>query len=1214
MKRSILAIVFICTCLTLQAQIKLKGQDAICIGKLAHFDYAPPSGKKVKSTFWDFGDGFTASRYDPIHLYKKTGTYKVVLKVQFTDGTNNTERKDFKVRELPNAAVELSDNSELCFNNNNVCITDLSTAAAADQPLKRKNIIWGDGTTTQRGYVPSTLEICHKFPTRSSYFISLETIDTFGCSSKASVKVRLEPSPVAGIVSTVDMINCGSKGEVTIYQNSRYNGSGSLSYQWDIDGDLSSKAHTSNDPIKKTITSTQVIQAKLTVTSPNGCSDETSKKIMVKISDFDQNREIHVTPKTICYNKGGKVQADFLGQPDENISWYLDGKPVYGNRIKSEIDIEKHKIALGKHEFAISVEKNGCRILKKDSFTVRGPIVDMSIVNQVQCFGNRRVFMVNTSESLDSSKQQFLWRVTDRYGEDCIIHRASGANKYKNCNTTMGWFAKHDFSEPGTYRVDFEVKDNLTGCHDQIHDYVSIGNCGRCNYDSINPFIICEGETLFESKGDNDPIVYSVDTGKTWLPLLTPVRSLSAGIHDMMFVFKFNLPLQVEDYGDDSIRITGGGGVLFDTLRIRKYLHVLPQKKDSLTFKFQDSCTSMNVEMNLQKGLFYKGDKLIINWGDGYFTRRTYGDTTVDKYFSHKYYKERLDTVIRITLITADGCKNEYIEPVQYGYQSNIYVTGKPCYGDSVFISTNILNTATHTFWTSTNNMGNISLTLDGKPIPGSPYRDVYHLDAGWHEVKLKAVSNTGCVIEDQLNFDIQSVSANVKKESRTFYCSGPRRFKDSSQLFPSNTPQPLMHYTWDLGTGHYSSHEKNPTKEFEASRFITIQHAVRSAYGCTDTFRFQIRNLKTEPRYHINDPDGCAPHTVSLSNITAGSGHFIWEVEDSVNFTTETYDKDNFTHTYTTPGLYHIRLIGVDSAYDPVNDKMEYCYSMYPKFGEERDILVLPSSHPGILGPDTICLGDVIYLESQCGEGYTSVNWVSPDGHTKLGAQEPFQTKMDELGSFRFQIEPRFYDQPVVPKCISSISKTVTVLDANADFWPDPNNKPTVYTFINNSSPRNSRFTWNFGHPESGEQNISNELNGKHNYGGSSGTYNVCLSLISPLGCKDTFCKPMDIQYFFELEKYNVFTPGNNDGLNDQFEITLVGEEWYRVEITNRWGEKVFEQSSDVPQDEPVHWNGKVFNTGVNCPAGTYYYVIHYKKMDGSEREKVSGVVTLIR
>ena len=41
---------------------------------------------------------------------------------------------------------------------------------------------------------------------------------------------------------------------------------------------------------------------------------------------------------------------------------------------------------------------------------------------------------------------------------------------------------------------------------------------------------------------------------------------------------------------------------------------------------------------------------------------------------------------------------------------------------------------------------------------------------------------------------------------------------------------------------------------------------------------------------------------------------------------------------------------------------------------------------------------------------------------------------------------------------------------------------------------------------------------------------------------------------------------------------------------IFNRWGEKVFEST-----DKNSTWNGQNRNTGSDCPAGTYYYIVKY-------------------
>ena len=72
---------------------------------------------------------------------------------------------------------------------------------------------------------------------------------------------------------------------------------------------------------------------------------------------------------------------------------------------------------------------------------------------------------------------------------------------------------------------------------------------------------------------------------------------------------------------------------------------------------------------------------------------------------------------------------------------------------------------------------------------------------------------------------------------------------------------------------------------------------------------------------------------------------------------------------------------------------------------------------------------------------------------------------------------------------------------------------------------------------------------------------------------------------------------------------------EKFDIIIYNRWGEVVFES-----KDPNFRWNGKVKNTGAECPEGTYFYLINYQIIekqlnDGKDKGKpISGTVTLIR
>lgn len=86
-----------------------------------------------------------------------------------------------------------------------------------------------------------------------------------------------------------------------------------------------------------------------------------------------------------------------------------------------------------------------------------------------------------------------------------------------------------------------------------------------------------------------------------------------------------------------------------------------------------------------------------------------------------------------------------------------------------------------------------------------------------------------------------------------------------------------------------------------------------------------------------------------------------------------------------------------------------------------------------------------------------------------------------------------------------------------------------------------------------------------------------------------------------------NAFTP-NGDGKNDIFKAEGIDIEYFRMEIFNRWGEKVFE-SDHIDRG----WNGSSPNTDYFCPADVYQYRIVARELYGEQFE-VAGHITLLR
>ena len=83
-----------------------------------------------------------------------------------------------------------------------------------------------------------------------------------------------------------------------------------------------------------------------------------------------------------------------------------------------------------------------------------------------------------------------------------------------------------------------------------------------------------------------------------------------------------------------------------------------------------------------------------------------------------------------------------------------------------------------------------------------------------------------------------------------------------------------------------------------------------------------------------------------------------------------------------------------------------------------------------------------------------------------------------------------------------------------------------------------------------------------------------------------------------------NSFTP-NGDGLNDYFLVKTHGCTIIKMQIFNRWGEKLFE--TDQPD---IGWNGTFKNK--LCPLGLYYYQV-FVKID-RKRKLFNGTVLLYK
>ncbi|HXB42344.1 MAG TPA: gliding motility-associated C-terminal domain-containing protein [Bacteroidia bacterium] len=134
------------------------------------------------------------------------------------------------------------------------------------------------------------------------------------------------------------------------------------------------------------------------------------------------------------------------------------------------------------------------------------------------------------------------------------------------------------------------------------------------------------------------------------------------------------------------------------------------------------------------------------------------------------------------------------------------------------------------------------------------------------------------------------------------------------------------------------------------------------------------------------------------------------------------------------------------------------------------------------------------------------------------------------------------------------------------------------------------------------------------------AGTYSVTLiGWYNLPQCSDTMTKilvakecPPDS---FVVVAPNIFTP-NGDNINEAWQPLIYESgftiENFEVNIFDRWGLKVFQTTAGNKQA----WDGRS-TSGIECSQGTYYYIVNYKIIGSTGKEKqetIKGFLQLMR
>jgi gliding motility-associated-like protein len=255
--------------------------------------------------------------------------------------------------------------------------------------------------------------------------------------------------------------------------------------------------------------------------------------------------------------------------------------------------------------------------------------------------------------------------------------------------------------------------------------------------------------------------------------------------------------------------------------------------------------------------------------------------------------------------------------------------------------------------------------------------------------------------------------------------------------------------------------------------------------------------------------------------------------------------------------------------------------------------VTVYEQPHPELsISDPVVCRGDQVLLRAQpIGQANTGITWDFGNGDSVRNVN-PLMHSFDAVGTYTVSLNAYYLACPHI-----TLSKPVTVYPyPNIYLGPDtaicPGGEAIILRDNVNADVASAKWEWSTG--EGGPQLIIQK----------PGTY---YSIVTINGCSST--DTVIVRNDCYLDVPNVFTP-NGDGLNDYFlprQFLSKGLISFKMNIYNRWGEKIFETQAIDGRG----WDG-TYN-GVPQPEGVFVYVIEAAFKDG-QHEQHHGNVTLMR
>ncbi len=429
--------------------------------------------------------------------------------------------------------------------------------------------------------------------------------------------------------------------------------------------------------------------------------------------------------------------------------------------------------------------------------------------------------------------------------------------------------------------------------------------------------------------------------------------------------------------------------------------------------------------------------------------------------------------------------------------------------------------------------------------LTNNRYYDV--LSPGWYVVK--AYRDATCYWKDSIKIKVDQ-DFTLTTSPDTSICKGGSAFLNA---VASGGTGPYS-YLWTPGTSLSDRHIANPI----STPVNTITYTVSVKEGkCSHEKDMTVTVLKPINLKTNSMVNGCINGPIQLN--ASGAENYVW-----------------------TPGVYlNDSVIANPIATVPVNTIFKV-KGYNACFSDSANILVSVFPVPPVkaYSDTTICYGGTASLSSDYFSQY-QYSWA------------PAST-LDDAQIYNPQATPKTNTNYILSinnnGCIRKDTVHVYVepkITAKI-FYPIPFGPIPWNVHLRNLSTGADSYTWYFTGFSSTQVKEPTITITQENY------YTVILEALNNNGCADYDTLVLEAYKFFIP---NLITP-NNDGKNDSFEITGIGDH-FSLEIYNRWGERIYKK--DHYRNE---WNGEGLSDGI------YYYLIN----DPLYEKDYKGWVQLLR